>query len=106
METIDPKVLAGMAAVTVAVIGALKKAFPKHVKGKEDFIAFVIPILFVIAMKLSGQFAGTEWVDALIWAAATGPVAGLLHDKVVNPVLKSAGASAPGKPPAKPSGGA
>ena len=89
MEAIDAKVFAAIAGITVALVGALKRGFPTWVKGKEDFLSIIFPLLFIIAAKASGQFAGTEWTDAIIWACAAGPASGLIHDKVVNPVIKN-----------------
>jgi hypothetical protein len=89
MDAIDPKVFAAISAITVGIVGALKRGFPVWVKGKEAFLSIIFPLLFVIVAKVSGQFAETPWADAMIWAGAAGPAAGLIHDKVVNPVLKA-----------------
>lgn len=89
MEGIDGKVFVLIAAATVAVTGAVKKGWPGWAKGKEDFLNIVFPLTFVVIAKIAGFFAETDWVDALVWAFVAGPTAGLIHDKVINPVISS-----------------
>ena len=88
MDHIDAKVFMLIAMAVVATVGALKRAWPAWVGGKEEFLSIVLPVAFVIAAKIVGGFKGTGWVDALVWAFASGPTAGLLHDKVLDPVVK------------------
>jgi hypothetical protein len=88
MDQIDVKVLALITAGTTSVIGILKKLFPVWVEGKEEGLAQVFPILFVVVAKLAHAFQGTDWVSALMMAVGGGVGAGLIHDKIVNPLLK------------------
>ena len=87
-DGVDAKVFALIAAGTTAVVGILKKFFPKWIDGKEEALAQVLPILFTIVAKLAGAFKAAEWVDALLYAVGAGLGAGILHDKLVNPLMK------------------
>lgn len=89
MDQMNVKVLFLIAAATTAIVGALKKAFPGWVSGKEELLAIALPILFVVVCKTSGLYKGTDWVDSLIWAVGGGVGSGLAHDYVVNPVIAS-----------------
>lgn len=93
MDQIDAKVFALITAGTTGAVGILKKLFPAWVDGKEEALAMIMPILFTIIAKLAHAFAGTSWVDALLFAAGGGVGAGILHDYVVNPVVKGVSSS-------------
>lgn len=88
MDQIDAKVFALITAGTTAAIGALKKLFPLWVDGKEEAIAALLPILFVITAKACHGFEKTGWVDALAWSLGSSLLAGVAHDKMVNPLMK------------------
>lgn len=85
----DLKVFALMTAVTTGLVGGLKKAFPTWVSGKEELLALVIPVAFVIVAKIAGTFHDTDWVDVLLVAVGSGVGSGIAHDKIVDPVIHS-----------------
>lgn len=86
MESIDAKVFAAIAGLTLALVEVLKVFLPKLVTGKEAKIALILPIIFTIGAKAAGLFAATEWVDAILWAVSGGAASGIGHDKVWDPV--------------------
>ncbi len=88
MDAIDAKVFALITSGTVATVGFLKKLFPAWVSGKEEAIAAALPILFVIIAKVCHGFKDTGWIDALAFALGGGLMAGVAHDKFVDPVVK------------------
>jgi hypothetical protein len=88
MDQVDAKVFALITAGTTAVIGIAKKLFPSWVSGKEEGLAQLLPVLFIISAKLLHAFQGTDWVSALLLASGGGLGAGLIHDKIVNPLMK------------------
>jgi len=88
MDQIDAKVFALITAGTTSAVGILKKLFPVWVEGKEEGLAQVFPIAFVIIAKLSSAFQGTDWVSALLFAVGGGVGAGLIHDYLTNPLMK------------------
>lgn len=88
MDSIDAKVFSLITAGTVAAVGILKRAIPKWVEGKEEFLAAVLPIVFTVAAKTMGAFMATEWVDALLFAIGAGLASGIAHDKILEPVIK------------------
>lgn len=88
MDQIDAKVFALITAGTTSAIGILKKLFPIWVAGKEEGLAQAFPIAFVVVAKLAHAFQGTDWVSALLFAVGGGLGAGLIHDKLTNPLMK------------------
>lgn len=88
MDEISLKVAALITGGTTAAVGILKKLFPKWVDGKEEALAQLFPVLFTVVAKLSGGFKHTEWVDALLFAVGGGLGANVIHDKLVNPLMK------------------
>ena len=98
MDGMSMKVLALISTLTVMLVGALKKAFPKWVGGKEELLSIVLPVIGVLIAKLAGAFHGADWLDAMMAAIGSGLVAGVAHDKIVNPLMagKNAANGAPG----------
>lgn len=88
MDQIDAKVFALITAGTTSAVGILKKLFPQWVEGKEEGLAQAFPIAFVVIAKLCHAFHGTDWVTALLFAVGGGLGAGLIHDKLTNPLMK------------------
>lgn len=80
------QVLALVAVVTTAIVGALKKAWPTWVPGKEELLSMVVPIVIVPVLKLF-HVADLTWANVVITILFSGVGAGVLHDKVVNPLV-------------------
>jgi len=106
MNQIDGKVFALITAGTLVVVQILKKALPKLIENREEVFAMILPILFTVIAKLAHAFTATPWVDALLWAAGGGVGAGLAHDYVMNPAIKTLkglfGKSDAAAPPSEP----
>jgi len=88
MDQIDAKVFALIALGTTTAVGAIKKLFPVWTNGKEDGMAAILPFVFVMTVKALHGFKDTGWVDAIAWALGGGLVAGVAHDKFVNPLMR------------------
>lgn len=88
MDQIDAKVFALITLGVTTLVGTLKKLFPTWVDGKEEALATALPVLFVIVAKICHGFEKTGWVDALAWALGGALMAGVAHDKIVNPLMK------------------
>jgi hypothetical protein len=80
------QVLALVAVVTTAIVGALKKAWPTWMTGKEELFAIVVPIAVVPILKLT-HVSDLTWANVVITILFSGVGAGVLHDKLVNPLL-------------------
>jgi hypothetical protein len=80
---------AGIAALTTIVIGAIKKFWGDWTKGKEPFLAIGIPIILgVIGKLVSAGFGDVSWANHVVALILAGIGSGLIHDKVVNPLMK------------------
>jgi len=88
MDQIDAKVFAMIALGVTTTIGAIKKFFPTWTKGKEEALAAVLPVAFILIAKAFHGFKDTGWVDAMAWALGGGLAAGVAHDKILNPLMK------------------
>ena len=88
MESLDAKAIAALAVLTMALVGGLKRAWPSWVGGKEEFLSVVVPIVLVFVFKIFGFWKGTNWENALVYSLMSGVGAGLVHDKILNPILK------------------
>ena len=83
---------AGIAVLTTMVIGFAKKMWPKFVKGKEPFFAIGLPVILGVIGKLAGAgFSEIDWVTHIIALALSGVGSNLIHDKLVNPLIKDKG---------------
>jgi hypothetical protein len=80
------QVLALVAALTTAVVGAVKKAFPAWTTGKEELLSIVVPIVVVPILKFS-HVVDMTWANVVIVVLFSGVGAGIIHDKLVNPLL-------------------
>jgi len=89
MNQIDTKVFALITAGTLVAIQILKKGLPKLIENREEVVAMVLPILFTVIAKKAHLFTATGWVDALIWSVGGGVGAGLAHDYLMNPIIKT-----------------
>lgn len=81
-----------VATATTAIVGALKKAWPTWVTGKEELLSIVVPILLVPVLKLT-HVVDITWANVVLTILFGGVGAGVLHDKFVNPLM--AGKKAP-----------
>lgn len=76
----------GIAAVVTTIIGGLKKFVP-WVSGKEALVALVLGLGLAAVAKVSGLgWSELTWVQLVVAGLSSGVGAGLIHDKVVNPV--------------------
>lgn len=87
-HAVDAKLFALIVAATVATVFVLKKLFPKLVNDREEVFAVILPVLFVVIAKALHAFTGTNWVDALLWALASGGAAGVAHDYGAKPLVQ------------------
>jgi hypothetical protein len=88
MDEISVKVAALIAGGTTSAVGILKKLFPTWITGKEEALSQLFPVIFIVIAKLAGGFKNTEWVDAMLFAVGGGIGANVIHDKLVNPLMK------------------
>lgn len=80
------QVLTLVAVVAMAIVGALKKAWPTWVTGKEELLAIVVPIVLVPVLKLS-HVIDVTWANVVVTILMSGVGAGVLHDKILNPLM-------------------
>ena len=88
---IDLASYGGIALAVVALIGAFKKLFKAWVDGKEPMLAFVLTMVLGVTAKLAGMFAGADvkaWASHVVALILTAAAAGVVHDKIVEPVLQ------------------
>lgn len=88
MDQLDLRTIGGIVVATATLIGGLKHLFQKWVKGKEPFLALALPLVFAVGSKLSGNFKGTAWVDLLVGVVFAALMSQLVHDKIVNKIMK------------------
>ncbi len=92
LDQVSVELAGAVTAGTLILIQVLKGAYKtgwreyKWVKGSEDFLAQLIPILLAVGAKLAGHLEGSGWLEVIIWASGSGVVSGIAHDKVMNPV--------------------
>lgn len=89
--SVDLASYGGIALAVVALIGASKRLFKTWVKGKEPILALAFSLALGVAAKLTGLFPGeptaAEWLKHIVLLVLTAAGSGLVHDKIVNPVL-------------------
>lgn len=80
----------GLIACVVAIVGALKKFFPKAIEGKEPYIGLTLSYVLGIAAKLTipGAYAKIHWLVFLVTLLFVAVGAKLGHDYFVNQILK------------------
>ena len=84
------QVLVLVAGVTTMIVGAIKKAFSKWTDGKEELLSMAVPVLIIPILKLS-HVVELTWASVVVTILLAGAGAGVLHDKVVNPLLAGKG---------------
>jgi len=82
MDHIDLKTLGGIAAATTVVVELAKRFAGKWVKGNEMILSLLLPLLFMVASKLSRNFKGSSWTDLVVAILFAAVGAGIAHDKV------------------------
>lgn len=80
----------GLMAAVIAIVGALKKLFPKWVEGKEAYLGLSMSYILGIAAKFSipGAFAKVHWVVFLVSLLFVALGAKLGHDHFLNEIIK------------------
>lgn len=78
---------AGLSAVTVALVGALKALFPAWIKGKEPAAALVVAYTLTVIAKITGVFAA-HWLTLVYLPLLVAMAAAIAHDKILA-VVKS-----------------
>lgn len=84
---------AGVAAGVWAAVGFLKGIWKEKLAGKEPLIAMGLAIVIGVTAKLLGAFDGPKtgaesWIGHVIALVSAGIGAGLIHDKIGNPIMK------------------
>ena len=80
----DLTTFAGLAAATMLVISLLKQVAYKLVKGREMWLALLLPVAFGVAMKATGEaFADVGWVNLVIASVMASFGAHMGHDKML-----------------------
>lgn len=89
---VDLTTLAGMSALVLGVISAVKFAWPAWTEEKEPRLAIVLGLVVGVVARLArpGAFpAGVEgWVAAIVQGLTAAMTAGVAHDKLLNPIKK------------------
>lgn len=88
MNQIDVMVFSLITLGVTTAVQVIKKLFPSWSSGKEEALAAALPVMFVITAKVLHGFKDTGWVEALFWALGGGLTAGVVHDKLLNPMIK------------------
>lgn len=81
----DLTTFAGIVAATTAVIEGLKKMLPDLVKGKEPYIAMLLPLVLGVVSKTSGAFPDVDWANFVTMLLLSGVTSQVAYDKVVLP---------------------
>lgn len=88
MEHFDLKTLGGIVVATATLIEIAKRFGLSWIKGREVILAFVLPFVFTVASKLSGNFKWDSWLELVFAVIASAVGAGLLHDTVGKAIEK------------------
>ncbi len=80
---------AAIAALTASIIGLLKRGAEKYIKGKEQYLALLLPFAFTLISKAMGNFVDLTWVTAGVVGLGMGLTSSVIHDKIANlPMVK------------------
>lgn len=89
LNNLNIESFAAIAALTASIIGLLKRVATKHIKGKEPYLALLLPLAFTLISKGMGNFVDLTWVMAALAGLGMGLTSSLIHDKVANlPMVK------------------
>lgn len=89
MEHFDLKTLGGIVVATATLIEIVKRFGLSWIKGREPMLAFILPLVFAVASKLSGNFKTASWLELVFAVIASAIGAGLIHDSVGKAIEKS-----------------
>lgn len=73
-------------AFALALVGAIKKAFPTWATGKEELLAIAIPLIVFPILKTT-HTVDVSWANLINAVLASTLGAGVAHDKIVNPLM-------------------
>ena len=93
MVNFDLSSWAGIAALTVALVSAVKSGWKGWASGKEPKLAMVLALVLTLTAHATGAMAfaagARGWVDAVIGGILAGVAAQVGHDYLLDPVLAS-----------------
>jgi len=85
---------AGITVIVVALLGLLKNFAKDFMKGKEKIGALILAIAIgCLAKGFQLGFVDADWVTHCIALLTAAVSAGIMHDKVTNPLLEFLGGS-------------
>ncbi len=85
--TVDLTTWTGIAATGTALVGLIKRFVPA-IAGKEPLVALAVGMALAALAKVAGLGWGDlTWPELLIAGVTSGIGAGVVHDKVTNPLL-------------------
>lgn len=91
LTNLDLGTYAGISVIVVALVGAIKKMFPAWTDKKEPLLALILALALGMGAKFLpgvGSFEKVHWLVHGLNLIFTALGAGLLHDKIVNPLLR------------------
>lgn len=90
MDQWDLVTYAGISAAVVMLVGFAKKLFPAAVSGKEPHVSLGLSVLVGVVSKLTipGAFDKVHWMTHLISLIGVAFGAKMIHDHLVNEVVK------------------
>lgn len=80
------QVLVAVAAFVTALVGAIKKAFPKWADGKEELLSLVGPTVILPVLKLAHAL-DLSWANVAVMVLVIGAGSGVMYDKLVKPFM-------------------
>lgn len=97
---------AGLALLVPAIVGGIKKLWPKWIDGKEPTVALVITYVLGFTAKLTSKgvaFPGVSWVGLAVGLLFVAMAATQVHDTMLNKIIHRNDDGAP--PPGGADGG-
>lgn len=99
LNEIDLTSVGGVAVAAYLLVGVIKRVLPTWTAGKEELIAVGGSILIgSIIKKFGGGFETVAWGTHVVQMLVTGVFAQLIHDKIMDPLLKAVEKTPPPKP--------
>lgn len=81
---------AGLALLIPAMVGGIKKLWPKWIDGKEPAIVFILTYVLGFAAKLTAKavaFPGVSWLGLVIGLFFVALAAAQVHDTFIRKVI-------------------